>query len=865
MDPVPLVGAQTAEGVAASNAPAWHALSYDGTGARVAVIDAGFTGYEGLLGSDLPGSVTTYDWTGTGMGGTEHGTACGEIVYDMAPGIAMDFHKVSTEVEIGNAVDQAITDGVDIISMSLILLLNGPGDGSGSLADIVSDARSNGILFAVGAGNNAEHAWSGFFNNDGADLHLWASAQNVNFFGPGDGSAYVIPAGSQILVGLHWDDWTAVDQDYDMILVYWDGDSWEYVTESSNVQNGGAGQTPQELITYVTPVAVPYGVVVVKSNATRDVCLRLLASHLGPDLDERVPGRSLVFPGDSPDAITVGALDVTSYNLEVYSSRGPTFGPGGACAGGSTKPDITAYAKISTVSFGPKMFAGTSPAIPHVAGAAALLIEAFPDYTVDELQADLEANAIDRGSLGKDNLYGSGRLYLGNPPESQPELSIDPLTVDVGSGDTGTFTITNTGEDHSILSWTASPVENWITVDPSAGSIRPDEGPVEVTVTVDRTQLSKGGHTGAVTVTSNAGDQDITITVDVPDLLVDPTSLDVPSYETDLKRSFSITNASTGTLAWTIAIRYVSGNGWVAVNPTSGSTTTETDTVEVTVDRAGQAPGTYEATLTVNAGDAGKQDVTVTMDVGITISGTVRDISDENNSVVPGARLSVVEYEPYSSAVCDGDGSFEITNVPPNEKMHIVIRGPSGGDVEYVHTYSPYFTTRARNIVEQEGPIIQKSETDWIVMLIGANPRLGIVGGAVETTLGDEFEGVDGVKMTLTTLDGAPIDAPVVYKNGGGDWDPDLEETSMDGGFAIYNVEAVPRDVRVVAQKDGWSFGLIEARVYPYKASPEAVTVAPVVGQAGGGGAPVGGGGGGGGGCFISTSQRNLSHSPLLW
>jgi hypothetical protein len=666
MDPVPLVGAQTAEGVAASNAPAWHALSYDGTGVRVAVIDAGFTGYEGLLGSDLPGSVTTYDWTGTGMGGTEHGTACGEIVYDMAPGIAMDFHKVSTEVEIGNAVDQAISDGVDIISMSLILLLNGPGDGSGSLADIVSDARSNGIFFVVGAGNNAEHAWSGFFNNDGSDFHLWASGQNVNYFGPGDGSAYVIPAGFQILVGLHWDDWTVVDQDYDMILVYWDGDSWEYVTESSNVQNGGAGQTPQELIAYVTPVEGPYGVVVVKSNAIRDVCLRLLASHLGLTLDRRVSERSLVFPGDSPDAITVGAVDVTSYNLEVYSSRGPTFGPGGACAGGSTKPDITAYARISTVSFGPKMFAGTSPAIPHVAGAAALLFEAFPDYTVDELQADLEANAIDRGSSGKDNLYGSGRLYLGNPP-------------------------------------------------------------------------------------------------------------------------------------------------------------------------------------------------------GITISGTVRDISDENNSVVPGARVSVVEYEPYRSAVCDGDGSFEITNVPPNEKMHIVIRGPSGGDVEYAHTYSPYFTTGTKNIVEEEVPILQKSETDGIVTLISANPNLGIVGGAVETPLGDEFEGVDGVKITLTTMDGAPINAPVVYRNAGGDWDPDLEETSVDGGFAIYNVEAVPRDVRVVAQKDGWSFGLIEASVYPYKASPEAVTVAPVVGQAGGGGAPVGGGGGGGGGCFISTSQRDLSHSPLLW
>jgi subtilisin family serine protease len=106
---------------------------------------------------------------------------------------------------------------------------------------------------------------------------------------------------------------------------------------------------------------------------------------------------------------------VSSFALEYYSSQGPTFGPGGTCTGGSTKPDIASYANVSTVSYGTGVFNGTSAATPHVAGAAALARQAYPGYTVAQLQQFLETNAIDLGSAGKDNLFGAGRLYLGPP------------------------------------------------------------------------------------------------------------------------------------------------------------------------------------------------------------------------------------------------------------------------------------------------------------------------------------------------------------------------------------------------------------------------------------------------------------------
>jgi len=125
-------------------------------------------------------------------------------------------------------------------------------------------------------------------------------------------------------------------------------------------------------------------------------------------------------PSDTASAIGVAALDAVSpYPLEFYSSAGPTSGAGGSISGGSVKPDLSAYANVSTASYGARSsgysFNGTSAACPHVAGAAALVLGANSGWSGTQTRTYLQTNAIDMGASGKDNDYGYGRLKLGSP------------------------------------------------------------------------------------------------------------------------------------------------------------------------------------------------------------------------------------------------------------------------------------------------------------------------------------------------------------------------------------------------------------------------------------------------------------------
>jgi hypothetical protein len=187
---------------------------------------------------------------------------------------------------------------------------------------------------------------------------------------------------------------------------------------------------------------------------------------------------------------------------------------------------------------------------------------------------------------------------------TEPLLYVFPLTVDLGETETnGEFTIANNGG--GTLEWTVSESASWLDVAPTAGT-----GDGTIAVTVDRTGLPAGNHSALVSVSSNGGNETVTVTMVVPLdplLAVSPASLDFGPYTGN--QMLHISNAGGGHLSWNIQ----SDQLWITAIPPIGDNDLD---VTVSVDRTGLTPGPYSGNLLVSS-NGGDLWVPVSMEVPV--------------------------------------------------------------------------------------------------------------------------------------------------------------------------------------------------------------------------------------------------------
>jgi hypothetical protein len=411
----PHIQTVTSEGVEAVGAGPWQNLDAyrtSGSGANVVVLDAGFTGHAALLGTELPATVTTKSFRADGnLSAHVHGTACAEIIHDLAPNASLTLVNFNTDVEHHNAVNwiNSQTPKPDIVSYSMGWFNIGDGKGTGPICEDVKTFAENGGLWSSSAGNYANNHWHGAYfdpDNDGYmdfddDGYEWIYVQLPAYYSP--------------TFWVNWDDWgtwngstysPGSSQDYDVQLFYSLGGNWNYLESSTSWQSGGAGQWPVEAVGgWYANVTAWWGIRIQRFATTRNCKLEVFITGI-PSSYHPTPSDatgSLSVPADSPYAITQGAVDWSNMNrspYHTYSSMGPT-------EDGRIKPDFSSPSRVSTATYGTTDFSGTSAAAPHFAGILALMKEKTP-YSLSQIVTILTGRAIDLGATGKDNVYGSG-------------------------------------------------------------------------------------------------------------------------------------------------------------------------------------------------------------------------------------------------------------------------------------------------------------------------------------------------------------------------------------------------------------------------------------------------------------------------
>jgi subtilisin family serine protease len=439
---VTLTGSVTTEGDAILRADSVRALGYTGAGVKVGIISDGVDSLAFAVASgDLPANVEVIPgFAGNG----DEGTAMLEIVHDLAPGASLAFASgFPTALDTENAINALRAAGCDVICDD-IGIFTSPYFEDGPVAQTAQAAVDNGVFYCAAAGNHSRKHYEADFSDLGQRTEAGQTFNNVHDFGGGD---YLVDltliSGYRVDIEFQWSNrFGAATDDYDMRL----SDGTNILATSAKLFGNN---DPIERLRY-TPSSNGTGYILINRSsggAARLEFFILDPFNLITPFEHVVGVGSIVGHQSAPGVFAVGAIaanDPGYDNVESFSSQGPCliYYP---TLVNRNKPEACGIDRVSVTGVGfVTPFPGTSAAAPHIAGVAALLLQARPGTTPAVLRNALQAGAADIEAPGYDFVAGSGRIdaygALGNLVPRPQSVTVNPGSV-LGGG-TSVCTVT---------------------------------------------------------------------------------------------------------------------------------------------------------------------------------------------------------------------------------------------------------------------------------------------------------------------------------------------------------------------------------------------------------------------------------------
>ena len=353
-----------------------------GAGVKVGVISDGVTSWTTSRGKgDLPSNIEIHpDSRGDG----DEGTALLEIIHDLALDARLAFSGAGTsllfvEATLWLANEAFGGEGADVIVDDLGYYFQ-PYYEDGYVALAVADAVAGGTVFVSAAGNAADEHYEGDFVDGGDGYHAFDGDSDISMR---------VRSGDFVNVILQWnDEFGASGNDYDLFVcppglrpVKFNLQN-NICEESTSVQNGDDDPFETVYASYVsgTPDADIY--IRKYSGDAKSLELFVLGGRI---LEHGVEEGGIIGHPAVAGVLAVGAIssaDPGNDDPEYFSDRGPSV----FITETRRKPDLMGIDGVSITGaggFGQQYegvsgaaFFGTSAAAPHVAGIAALVLEA---------------------------------------------------------------------------------------------------------------------------------------------------------------------------------------------------------------------------------------------------------------------------------------------------------------------------------------------------------------------------------------------------------------------------------------------------------------------------------------------------------